>query len=127
MDPTAEKIDAVGSLFSKVIESGIGKSAAVGVLSILLYSFFENRTSVLQVILTNNLILYGLGIIILSGLILSLINLFMIRADKATRETSMLKDKWLDDLKLELAQKTEIRQHILEIKAILEKNDEQDI
>lgn len=124
MDPTAERIEAVGGLFSKIIESGIGKTAAVGVLAILLYSFFENRTSVLQLILTNTAILYGLGITVALTLLMALFNLLITRADKAARETSILKDKWIDDLKIELTQKTEIKQHILDIKAILERVDD---
>lgn len=119
MEP-AENINAVGTLLEKIIASGIGKTAAIGAIFILLYSFFENRQQVLHIILTNNAVLYGLGIATVLVLLTAILNMMLDRADKAARETSMLKDAWLEDLKIALDKKAELRQHILDIKAILE-------
>lgn len=119
MEP-AENINAVGTLLEKIIASGIGKTAAIGAIFILLYSFFENRQQVLHIILTNNAVLYGLGIATVLVLLTAILNMMLDRADKAARETSMLKDEWISELKIALDKKAELRQHILEIKAILE-------
>ena len=119
MEP-AENINAVGTLLEKIIASGIGKTAAIGAIFILLYSFFENRQQVLQIILTNNAVLYGLGVATVLVLLSAILNMMLDRADKAAKETSMLKDIWISELKIAIEKKAELRQHILEIKAILE-------
>lgn len=119
MEP-AENINAVGNLLEKIIASGIGKTAAVVAISILMYSFFENRQQVLQIILTNAAVLYGLGIATVLVILTAILNMLLDRADKAAKETSLLKDEWIAELKIALDKKAELRQHILEIKAILE-------
>lgn len=104
MDPTAEKIVATGDLLTTIIKSGVGKSALASISAVLIFSFYENRNTAIQMILSNPPILIFLGVGATLAAIGYVFRFLLLRADIANQRVELVKDERILELKQELAE-----------------------
>lgn len=113
MDPTAEQIAATSDLLSKIVSSGVGKSAMAAISGVLIYSFYENRHTAIQMILSNPPILIFLGVGATLAAIGSVFRFLLLRADIASQRVELVKDERITELKKELSESKAFQEDIL--------------
>ena len=113
MDPTAEQIAATSDLLSKIVSSGVGKSAMAAISGVLIYSFYENRHTAIQMILSNPPILIFLGVGATLAAIGSVFRFLLLRADIASQRVELVKDERISELKKELLESKAFQEDIL--------------
>lgn len=113
MDPTAEQIAATGDFLSKIVSSGVGKSAMAAISGVLIYSFYENRHTAIQMILSNPPILIFLGVGATLAAIGSVFRFLLLRADIASQRVELVKDERIIELKKELLESKAFQEDVL--------------
>lgn len=113
MDPTAEQIAATSDFLSKIVSSGVGKSALAAISGVLIYSFYENRHTAIQMILSNPPILIFLGVGATLTAIGSVFRFLLLRADIASQRVELVKDERITELKKELLESKAFQEGIL--------------
>lgn len=113
MDPTAEQIAATSDFLSKIVSSGVGKSALAAISGVLIYSFYENRHTAIQMILSNPPILIFLGVGATLAAIGSVFRFLLLRADIASQRVELVKDERISELKKELLESKAFQEDIL--------------
>lgn len=113
MDPTAEQIAATSDLLSKIVSSGVGKSAMAAISGVLIYSFYENRHTAIQMVLSNPPILIFLGVGATLAAIGSVFRFLLLRADIASQRVELVKDERIIELKKELLESKAFQEDVL--------------